>query len=207
VTPEEKRLKNLARVKAYYQENKDAKKAYDAEYRKKNRAKINARFNEWRKANLEDQKAKEAARRALNPELYAETARNWRKKNAAYLKAYEAARSKNPERVAMTRKVSQAYKEAHPEQRRNDVRNRRAKLKAGGKLSKDIEQKLMKLQKGRCPVCKVDITEKFHLDHVVAIAAGGRNEDNNAQLLCPKCNQTKSAKDPIEFMQSNGFLL
>lgn len=29
----------------------------------------------------------------------------------------------------------------------------------------------------------------------------------NLQLLCPTCNQQKNAHDPIDFMQSRGFLL
>jgi hypothetical protein len=31
--------------------------------------------------------------------------------------------------------------------------------------------------------------------------------DFNVQLLCATCNLNKNAKDPIDFMQSRGFLL
>ena len=39
------------------------------------------------------------------------------------------------------------------------------------------------------------------------LARGGTNQRTNLQLLCPPCNLSKSAKDPIDFMQSRGFLL
>jgi hypothetical protein len=39
------------------------------------------------------------------------------------------------------------------------------------------------------------------------LAKGGTNTDNNMQLLKATCNQQKHAKDPVEFMQSRGFLI
>lgn len=36
---------------------------------------------------------------------------------------------------------------------------------------------------------------------------GGTNTDDNIQLLNAKCNVSKGAKHPIEFMQKQGFLL
>jgi 5-methylcytosine-specific restriction endonuclease McrA len=49
--------------------------------------------------------------------------------------------------------------------------------------------------------------DNYHLDHIVPLAIGGTNTDDNIQLLRQKCNQQKSAKHPIDFMQSRGFLL
>lgn len=49
-------------------------------------------------------------------------------------------------------------------------------------------------------VCKTCSIEK-------PLARGGTNQRTNLQLLCPPCNLSKSAKDPIDFMQSRGFLL
>jgi 5-methylcytosine-specific restriction endonuclease McrA len=66
---------------------------------------------------------------------------------------------------------------------------------------------LLVLQRGRCAVCRVDLGRGKHLDHVIPLAAGGRHEVGNFQWLCPSCNLAKSAKHPVEFMQSRGFLL
>jgi 5-methylcytosine-specific restriction endonuclease McrA len=47
----------------------------------------------------------------------------------------------------------------------------------------------------------------YHLDHIIPLARGGKNEDRNMQVTCPTCNRQKHSKDPIEFMQSRGYLL
>lgn len=62
-------------------------------------------------------------------------------------------------------------------------------------------------QKWRCVICKTAITKKYHADHIKPLALGGKHEKQNIQLLCPRCNLKKSKKDPIEYMQSVGFLL
>ena len=196
-TDEETRL----RAKAWYAENREAKKAYDREYREKNRAKINAYAAEWRLNNNEHQLALEKKRRDENPK-YAETTAKWRAENADRLKAYEAERRKTEKRKLATKIASEAWKKAHPEERRNHVRNRRAKLRDGGVLSKDIEKTLMAAQGGLCAVCKCCIAFKFQLDHIVPVARGGRNEDDNVQLLCPPCNQSKGARPMDEFIRS-----
>lgn len=47
----------------------------------------------------------------------------------------------------------------------------------------------------------------YHVDHIQPLALGGSNDKTNLQLLCPTCNTKKSAKHPIDFMQSRGLLL
>ncbi len=77
----------------------------------------------------------------------------------------------------------------------------------GGKLSKGIVKKLFALQLGKCPSCGCRLDKKSHLDHIVPLARGGRNEDSNMQLLHAICNLKKAAKHPVDFMQERGFLL
>lgn len=53
----------------------------------------------------------------------------------------------------------------------------------------------------RCQMCGelTDITlgtnRPFELDHKVALANGGTNEDGNLQVLCLDCHESKTAKD------------
>jgi 5-methylcytosine-specific restriction endonuclease McrA len=74
-------------------------------------------------------------------------------------------------------------------------------------LSKDISQKLFKIQNGLCACCRKPLGDNFHLDHIMPMALGGSNTDDNIQLLRSRCNQQKHAKHPVDFMQERGFLL
>ena len=71
----------------------------------------------------------------------------------------------------------------------------------------DIVEKLLKLQKGKCPCCSLPLGDDFHLDHKMPLALGGDHVDDNMQLLKARCNMQKRASNPIDFMQSRGFLL
>lgn len=106
-------------------------------------------------------------------------------------------------------KSYQEYRSAILEKRRESVRIRRRLLKKScGTLSKNIDSILMALQRGKCACCKCDMTKTgSHRDHVKPLAIGGNNEDRNIQLLCPKCNHSKQAKNPVDFMQERGYLL
>lgn len=79
--------------------------------------------------------------------------------------------------------------------------NRRARLKAnGGILSFDIVEKLMKAQNGLCVYCACDLTNVTpQIDHILPLALGGMNSDNNVQLLCRPCNSKKGCKHPDVF--------
>jgi 5-methylcytosine-specific restriction endonuclease McrA len=87
------------------------------------------------------------------------------------------------------------------------AQNRRARIKQSlGKLSTGLAHRLYKLQKGKCAGCYARLS-KYHLDHNMPLFLGGSNTDDNIQLLCPRCNLSKGAKHPIDFMQSIGYLL
>ena len=93
------------------------------------------------------------------------------------------------------------------ERKRIKRTNRKARERnAPGRLSQGLYDRLFASQQGKCAVCRLKV-EKMHLDHIFPLAGGGSNDDSNIQLLCPACNQSKSAKHPVEFMQSRGFLL
>jgi 5-methylcytosine-specific restriction endonuclease McrA len=147
-------------------------------------------FDEKRKAKNE-QKAKEkqriialreAVREAEKPKREAEN----RRKRAEY---------------------NRLYRKLHPGCRRIEKKNRKLKVRASGKLSPSIVDRLKKSQRGMCVICMARLNKSFHIDHIIPIAKGGSNTDDNVQLLCPKCNISKSDKHPVDFMQSCGFLL
>ena len=85
--------------------------------------------------------------------------------------------------------------------------NTRRTREQAGRLSGNIVEKLLSLQKWKCACCRKSLRDGYHLDHIVPLSKGGLNIDQNVQLLTPECNMRKSVKDPITYMQEKGFLL
>lgn len=97
------------------------------------------------------------------------------------------------------------YRKANPEKVR-EFSHRRSGRKIG-RLPRGTVQRIGEAQRWRCAACGGGIKKAFHVDHIIALAAGGQHEPLNIQLLCPRCNVRKSAKHPIDFMQERGYLL
>ncbi len=88
------------------------------------------------------------------------------------------------------------------------ARNRKArKRKNGGSHTASDIADIFRLQRGLCAYCKIKLTKKRHVDHIIPLIAGGRNDRKNLQLLCSPCNLSKGPKDPIVFSQERGLLL
>lgn len=171
--------------------NPNKAKEYHVAWVTNNRDKMRAYKTAWKKANQDKVKTADDAYRAAN-----------RNKERARSVAYYA---KNTEKAKAS---NAAWKAANPEARRIQVQNYRAKKRTnGGILSKGLAAKLFKLQNGKCPCCHQTLGDNYQLDHIVPIALGGSNTDDNIQLLRSICNLQKNAKHPIDFMQQRGFLL
>lgn len=57
-------------------------------------------------------------------------------------------------------------------------------------IPRDIRQRVWQRYGGRCAECGA--TEYLEFDHIVPVAKGGSNSESNVQLLCRKCNLSKS---------------
>lgn len=159
--------------------------------------------------------------RKENPEKFRAIQDSWDAKNADRLKQaaralYEKSRG---EKIAYSKEYYEKNKEAIKPRKKqwqmnnldscrlSDQNRRAAKLNCGGRLSSGLKEKLFTLQKGKCACCGLPLGEKYHLDHIMPLALGGSNTDDNIQLLRQRCNNQKHAKHPVDFMQSRGFLL
>jgi hypothetical protein len=157
-------------------------------------------------ADPERKKAKTAAWFKANKEKAQATNAAWRAENAEHKRAANAALyAANPQRK---KAVMSAWVKANPDKVRVIQHNRRARKRdVGGRLSSSLPTRLFALQKGKCACCGEPLGDSFHLDHIMPLALGGTNTDDNIQLLRQRCNNQKHMKHPIEFMQSKGFLL
>lgn len=81
---------------------------------------------------------------------------------------------------------------------------RRAQMK--DELSPGIYQRLYVAQCGQCVYCRISLDEVTpHLDHIMPLALGGSNTDDNVQLLCPTCNIRKGSTHPAEYEARIGY--
>lgn len=53
---------------------------------------------------------------------------------------------------------------------------------------------------GKCAVCTS--TKRLELDHILALANGGANDEGNLQFLCGSCNKSKNDTDFHEWLAS-----
>ena len=176
----------------WYAANKDSAKETRKKYREENKERIDDANKRWV---------------AANRDVVVATKKRHRDANRDAINARSRERERvNPEPRAAARNK---WEQKNPEVRRAITRNRRARVAGvGGTISKQQIQSLLTSQSWRCVVCRCDLHESgHHVDHIVPIAAGGANSFDNVQALCPPCNRSKAAKDPIDFMQSRGFLL
>ena len=167
----------------------------------------NIAHKRWRDGHRDIVKKNSADYYAKNKETIKQNVKDWCLRNSEKLKETKSKyREKTAERFNNYRKD---WRKKNPDIARRDKYARRAREKScAGSISVGITEDLLKKQKSRCACCATTLADgNIHRDHIVPLARGGDNSDENIQLLCGKCNRSKGAKDPIEFMQSRGFLL
>ena len=147
-------------------------------YAKENPDKVKESKRRWHERNRDDVNRKHRERKRLNPERYKEENRKWWADNRDKAREY-----------------------GH---------KRRSAMKgAGGSFKAQDIKKIMDMQRGRCaePMCRVDVRNEYHIDHIMPVKLGGSSYPSNLQILCPRCNSRKSAKHPIDWARENGRLL
>lgn len=177
------------------------RKAYNAAYYQKNRAKLLARETERARKRYAADKGKKLA-----------TNRAWAERNKDRQK--ELCARWEREHAEQRKQQRREWYLANKEHVFIKVSGRRARLlKLGGATKsahrdypKGFIQELKIKQRGRCAACRT-VLSRHHIDHIIPLAAGGDNEPSNLQLLCPPCNLSKGTQHPVAFMQKRGFLL
>lgn len=175
------------RRKIKYHQNLKKMREYASHSYYKNWEKIRER----RKKFYAENRAEEARRALISHKKNYATARAWKAKNKDKVRRYN-------------RQFSLRHPGHHIPHRH---RRRARKANCEGKLSRGIRKRLLIEQRGLCVYCKADLhSTGCHLDHLIPLALGGPNTDNNIQLTCPTCNQRKHKKHPIDFAFDMGIL-
>jgi hypothetical protein len=172
--------------KAYRAKNAEKLKAVDARNYTKNKERVQATVAAYRASNKDRLSATVAAYYEVHKSEISEYQRSYR---LAY-------KNENPEKYT---KSKNAWQLANVKIRLIHKHNRRAKLRDAGKLSVDLANRLYEAQKGQCACCGADISTGYHIDHIMPVALGGSNTDENIQLLAPICNLRKGAKHPDDY--------
>ena len=95
--------------------------------------------------------------------------------------------------------------------KRVQEQNRRLRIKGTGGRHTASELELMfEQQNNSCEYCKKHLFKtgknKYHVDHIHAVALGVTNNIGNIQLLCPTCNKNKHAKPYAEYEKLIGYI-
>lgn len=184
-----------------------------------NRSKYSDRETAWYQDNKERVLARQQERYRTDPFVRARIAQRNRLVCANLTPEQKARRNERGlARYYSNLKVARAisaesmrrWRAKNPEKSRLIAKERKANRRGAQveTITKEFIESLFSKQRGRCAICtdKITLATK-HIDHIQAIAAGGRHERLNLQLTCAPCNLSKQATNPVAFMQKLGFLL
>jgi 5-methylcytosine-specific restriction endonuclease McrA len=174
-----------ARTREYYEANADRVKAHAREYYQRNAEADRERSRKWR---------------AANPNRQKELADRWRDANRARIKAYNSTYYAENRESEIARCL--AYTKAHPEvdaaikQRRN-ARKRDVVCEHG--LGCVTAKFLKAIRAADCLYCAAP-GGKGHADHFIPLSRGGLHCVENIVPACVRCNTSKHAMDPHDWL-------
>jgi 5-methylcytosine-specific restriction endonuclease McrA len=101
-------------------------------------------------------------------------------------------RKRNPEKVRVLRRAQRRrWRERYPAKNREQTMRYRAR-KLGLFVEAVDPQVVFERDEGICGICGEAVDhEKYHIDHIVALARGGEHSYKNVQLAHPSCNCAK----------------
>jgi 5-methylcytosine-specific restriction endonuclease McrA len=210
---EESRAKERARLRAWYEANRELAIAKNKANREANRDRIRIKRKAYYAANREhflaqskvryertreeSQKQQKAYRAAKREKILARKRAEYRENQERHLRSRRDRYRSNPELMnARTKAHYRANKLTYIRHAR-----KRQGLMTGNYTQSDIDA-LYDKQRGLCgksPLdgCQSQLADTYHIDHYMPLALDPAGDViENLQLLCPKCNRRKSALRP-----------
>ncbi len=120
---------------------------------------------------------------------------------AAYFNEW---RVRNPQRYAKLQSESyrKHYRKNYPRYLVN-ARNWRARKKlADGAHTSEAIDRMIQDQSGVCAYCESTLNGNNHVDHMIPLSRGGRNDWSNLAITCGDCNRSKGTMTAEEFFQA-----
>ena len=157
-------------------------------------------------AKLKEKRLKEKAEyRKLNSKILAEKQAIYYKENKQSSIEYQKKYRIENKDIIKAKHKEYMKKDFAKLSKRNSSQKRRALIKDGDVTTIQLKELVDRSKK--CYWCEKKIGKVYHIDHITPLCKGGLHTLSNLVISCGKCNQTKSAKDPLEFANSIGKLL
>lgn len=192
----------IARDRLYKSQRREQLAAYSRAYHASHIDECHERNKKWRTENPEAKKAMDAEYKRLNHDKVVMYKKKHYELNATKIKKRSVDwANDNREHVRERERVRH---QQHPELRVNAKAKRRERI-GNDRLPYGTVPALMKSQNGLCACCGQPLI-KYHVDHIMPLALGGRNIVENVQLLLPRCNHKKYAKHPDIWKAEKGLI-
>ena len=82
----------------------------------------------------------------------------------------------------------------------HEERRRARELNAEGSYTPEEVWQMVDDQDGLCAYCETPLFGRYHIDHMIPLSRGGRNDWTNLAISCPECNFRKNARTAEEFV-------
>lgn len=177
-------------------------RAKSREYYRKNRERVLATNEASRDRNREsilEGKRDYYLRVKDTPEYIQKTA-EYRERNKRRKREYDREyRARTAEQQAQR---SEEWRARNPQKRRAIVRQYRARrrMQEAGGVSTGALANWTEAMPKVCFYCGDGCADNFHVDHFVPLSKGGPHVLTNLRIACAPCNLSKSARDPMEWM-------
>lgn len=185
------RVNNKERLKQYRKQYYKKNKEYFVQYRQKNQEHIKQQEKQYREDNREYLKEWRKKHYRENKEQEAERMKKWRAENKEHCRQYNKQyHQDNKERIR--HRVKQWGKDNPEKKNASSAKRRARKLNASGSYTGEDRKFLFNLANYKCQMLGCIETENLHIDHIVPLSKGGRNDIINLQVLCASCNSSKN---------------